>query len=390
MKRVCSGLDVFMKKKSPVLGQKIGLLVHPASVTLNLIHAVKIFKERLGEGLVCLLSPQHGLYGETQDNMIEGEDFIEPCYGLSVFSLYSRTRKPDKRILHSIDTLIIDLQDVGARYYTFIWTMALCLEACAEHDTEILILDRPNPLGGDKVEGNIPSKDFLSFVGLYPLPPRYGLTIGELAHFLNTEFKINAALTVAWMEGWKRKMKYGDTSLPWIAPSPNMPRIETALVYPGMCLLEGTNISEGRGTTLPFEMFGAPFIHPWELVRELNFYTLPGVAFRPCYFQPTFHKFQGELCGGAQLHVTDRYGFKPYLTGIAILRAIRNLYPDHLAWKSPPYEYEYEKLPIDILCGTDSIRKQIDQQISLKKIEGGWRAGLEEFLGIRQNYLHYD
>ena len=390
MKRVCSGLDTFIKKKSPILGQKVGLLVHPASVTLNLVHAVEIFKEKLGKGLVCLLSPQHGLYGETQDNMIEGEDFIEPCYGLPVFSLYSRTRKPGKRILNSIDTLIIDLQDVGARYYTFIWTMTLCLEACAEHNREVLILDRPNPLGGDKVEGNISSKDFISFVGLYPLPPRYGLSIGELAHFLNTEFKINASLTVVWMEGWERKMNYGDTDLPWIAPSPNMPRIETTMVYPGMCLLEGTNISEGRGTTLPFEMFGAPFIQPWELVRELNLYTLPGVAFRPCYFQPTFHKFQGELCGGAQLHVTDRYVFKPYLTGIAILRAIRKLYPHHLVWKSPPYEYEYEKLPIDILCGTDSIRKQIDQQVSLKKIEAGWRAGLEDFLKIRQNYLHYD
>ena len=390
MKKVWSGLEVFMKRKSPILGQKIGLLVHPASVNSNLIHGVEIFREKLGKGLVCLLAPQHGLYGETQDNMIEGQDFIEPRYGLQVFSLYSRTRKPGKRILGSIDTLIIDLQDVGARYYTFIWTMALCLEACAEQNIEVLILDRPNPLGGEKVEGNIPSKGFLSFVGLYPLPPRYGLTIGELAHLLNTEFQINASLTVVWMEGWKRRMNYRDTCLPWIAPSPNMPRLETALVYPGLCLLEGTNVSEGRGTTLPFEIFGAPFIQPWDLVGELNLYALPGIIFRPCYFQPTFHKFQGQLCGGAQLHITDYNVFKPYVTGIAILRAIQKLYPHHLKWKPPPYEYEYEKLPIDILCGTDRIRQQIEQQVSLKKIEAGWRAGLEEFLKIRQNYLYYD
>jgi uncharacterized protein YbbC (DUF1343 family) len=390
MERVYPGLEILIESNFHMLEGKVGLLVHPASVTSDLVHAVKVFRERLGERLVCLLAPQHGLYGETQDNMSEWYDFLEPWFGLPVYSLYGQTRKPEDRVLNLIDTLVIDLQDVGARYYTFIWTMALCLKACAEHRVKVVILDRPNPLGGKKVEGNVSNRDFLSFVGLFPIPPRYGLTIGELALLLNVEFKINSPLTVIWMRGWKRSMYFHDTRLPWIAPSPNMPRPETAFVYPGMCLIEGTNISEGRGTTQPFELFGAPFIHPWNLVRELSIYNLPGIIFRPCYFQPTFHKFQGKLCGGAQLHISDLDLCKPFLTGIAILQVIRKLYPGHLEWKAPPYEYEYEKLPIDILCGTDRIRQQIDQQIPLGEIEEGWRADLENFLKIGRNYFHYD
>ncbi|MEW5800533.1 MAG: DUF1343 domain-containing protein [bacterium] len=372
------------------LGKRVGLLVHPASVASDLTHAVDIFKGKLGERLVCLLGPQHGLYGETQDNMIEWQDFHEATFGLPVYSLYGRNRKPPRETLETLDTLVIDLQDVGARYYTFIWTMALCLEACQEHNVRVVILDRPNPLGGLKVEGNVSLDDFLSFVGLYPLPACHGLTMGELAFLLIREYRIDVSLVVVWMEGWKRAMGYSDTGLPWVAPSPNMPRLETARVYPGMCLLEGTNISEGRGTTLPFELFGAPFIHSKDLVSELKHHNLPGVVFRPCYFQPTFHKFQGQLCAGAQLHVTDWDSFKPYLTGIAILQVIHRLYPDRLKWKSPPYEYEYEKLPIDILCGTDRIRHEIESQVSPAEIEKSWTEGLCDFLKIRRNYLHYE
>jgi uncharacterized protein YbbC (DUF1343 family) len=402
MKKVLSGLDVFRKngfqglggleglEGRSGLGERVGLLVHPASVADDLTHAVEIFKGKLGKRLVCLMGPQHGLYGETQDNMIEWKDFHEATFGLPVYSLYGKSRKPPNEVLETLDTLVIDLQDVGARYYTFIWTMALCLEACAEQKVQVVVLDRPNPLGCLKVEGNVSMESFLSFVGLFPLPPCYGLTMGELACWLNREYRINAHLTVVWMEGWKRRMVFSDTGLPWVAPSPNMPRLQTAWVYPGMCLLEGTNISEARGTTLPFEMFGAPFIRPWDLVRELRQYSLPGVVFRPCYFQPTFHKFHGELCAGAQLHVMDWEAFKPYLTGIAILRAIHKLYPDRLQWKSPPYEYEYEKLPIDILFGTDRIRQQIELQVPLSEIEESWTVGLDEFLKIRHNYLHYE
>ncbi|MCL6582980.1 MAG: DUF1343 domain-containing protein [bacterium] len=390
MSRVFSGLDVLREGDLQGLGQRVGLLAHPASVASDLTHAVVIFREKLADRLVCLLGPQHGLYGETQDNMIEWEDFYEPNFGLAVHSLYGRSRKPQKYILDKIDTLIIDLQDVGARYYTFIWTMALCLEACAEQKVKVVVLDRPNPLGGLKVEGNVSSHDFLSFVGLYPLPVCHGLTIGELACLLNQHYRINAQLEVVWMEGWRRWMSFSDTGLPWVAPSPNMPGLQTARVYPGMCLLEGTNISEGRGTTLPFELFGAPFIQPWDMVRELGYHSLPGVVFRPCYFKPMFHKFQGELCAGAQVHITDWDSFKPYLTAIAILKTINHLYPDRLKWKLPPYEYEYEKLPIDILCGTDQIRRRIEQHAPLAEIEESWRRDLEEFLAIRRNYLHYE
>ncbi|MEW6382275.1 MAG: DUF1343 domain-containing protein [bacterium] len=390
MNRVLSGLEVLLKNGFHGLGQKVGLLIHPASVASDLTHAVEIFTEKLGGRLVCLMGPQHGLYGETQDNMIEWEDFHEATFGLPVYSLYGKIRKPHKHILDTIDTLVIDLQDVGARYYTFIWTMALCLEACAETNVKVVVLDRPNPLGGLKVEGNVSQGDFLSFVGLFPLPACYGLTIGELACLLNREHRLDAHLTVVWMEGWNRRMSFADTGLPWVAPSPNMPGLQTARVYPGMCLLEGTNVSEGRGTTLPFEIFGAPFIQPWNLVRELRDHSLPGVVFRPCYFQPTFHKFQGELCAGAQLHVTNWASFKPYLTAIAILQAIHRLYPDRLKWKPPPYEYEYEKLPIDILCGTDQVRRQIEEHTPLTDMEAGWAAGLDEFLATRRNYLHYE
>ena len=387
--KVKPGLEIFTKNSHPFINEKIGLLVHPASSTSTLVHAVDIFKKIFNDRLIFLLAPQHGLYGETQDNMIEWYDFLEPHFNLPVISLYGHTRIPQKDVLHLIDTLVIDLQDVGTRYYTFIWTMALCLKACAKHRVNVVILDRPNPLGGEIVEGNIPSKQFFSFVGLYPLPPRYGLTLGELAQYINEEFKINAPLKVVWMEGWKRHMNYNTTCLPWIAPSPNMPKFETALVYPGMCLLEGTNISEGRGTTLPFELFGSPFVHPWTLVEELNQYRLPGVIFRPCYFQPTFHKFQGQLCGGAQLHITNKEKFKSYLTGIAILRTLKKLYPREFKWKLPPYEYEYKKLPIDILCGTDLIRLQIDMLEPLEKIEEKWVPGLNKFMQKRRKYLHY-
>lgn len=391
MKNVLTGLELVLRDKFlPFDNDRIGLLVHPASVTSGFIHAIDIFQREFGKKLVCLFAPQHGFYGETQDNMIEWRSFFEPRYQLPVYSLYSATRKPEKSVLNSIDTLVIDLQDVGARYYTFLWTMALCLEACAENKVKVVILDRPNPLGGKVTEGNISSKKFLSFVGLFPLPARYGLTIGELACLLNHEYKINAYLNVIWMEGWRREMSFESTHLPWVAPSPNMPRVETAFVYPGMCLLEGTNISEGRGTTLPFELFGAPFIQPWELIQELDSYHLPGVIFRPCFFQPIFHKFQGQLCGGAQIHIIDRLIFQPYLTGLAVLRAIRKLYGDLLVWKSPPYEYEYNKLPIDILLGTDEIRQQIDRLELLEEIEGRWQTGLEDFNKRRLSYLHYE
>jgi uncharacterized protein YbbC (DUF1343 family) len=254
-------------------------------------------------------------------------------------------------MLEGLDVLVVDLQDVGARYYTFIWTMFLCLRACARSGIHVVVLDRPNPLNGLTTEGPTLRPDYRSFVGLHPLPVRHGLTIGELAARFREEAFPNVELTVLPMKNWRRAMWFDQTGLPWVMPSPNIPTLETATVYPGMCLLEGTNISEGRGTTRPFEIFGAPFIDAESVSRELNILRLPGVHFRALWFQPTFQKFAGQLCGGAQLHVLDRDRFQPFQTGIEIIRRLRAMYANDFAWKQPPYEYEREKLPIEVLLG---------------------------------------
>jgi uncharacterized protein YbbC (DUF1343 family) len=250
-----------------------------------------------------------------------------------------------------LDVLLVDLQDVGARYYTFIWTMYLCMRACEKAGIAVIVLNRPNPINGVTTEGPVLDPNYRSFVGLHPIPVRHGKTIAELATQFRDEVFPECRLSVLPMKNWEREMWFDHTALPWVMPSPNMPTLDTATVYPGMCLLEGTNISEGRGTTRPFELFGAPFIQSEALCRELNALKLPGVFFRESYFQPTFHKFAGELCNGAQLHVTDRNTFQPFQTGVEIIRMLRKLYSKQFAWKQPPYEYEHEKLPGQILLG---------------------------------------
>ena len=283
--------------------------------------------------------------------MVEWKSYEHPQLGIPVFSLYGENREPTPEMLEGLDVLLIDLQDIGARYYTFIWTMFLCLRACEKSGVPVVVLDRPNPINGLTREGPMLDPNYRSFVGLHPLPVRHGLTIGELAELFQKEAFPQCKLTVLPMKGWERAMWFDETSLPWVMPSPNMPSVETATVYPGMCLLEGTNISEGRGTTRPFELFGAPFIEAEKLSRELNQLRLPGVHFRENWFQPTFQKFAGQTCGGAQLHVTDRNRFTPYRTAIEIIRTIRRMYGDSFQWKQPPYEYEFERLPIEILLG---------------------------------------
>lgn len=293
-------------------------------------------------------------------------------------------------MLRDIDALVIDLQDVGARYYTFIWTMELCLQACCDESKSVVILDRPNPLGGKIIEGPVLNKDFSSFVGLRPLPVRHGMTMGEIALYLREIFYPSLDIHVIPMTNWERQMWFDDTGLPWIMPSPNMPTLDTATVYPGMCLLEGTNLSEGRGTTRPFEIFGAPFIDPDKLFKRLKDFKLPGVIFRPLYFQPTFQKHAGRLCGGAQIHVTNREKFMPFKTGVAIIKAIHDLYPDSFQWKQPPYEYETEKPPIDILTGSDKIRKYIEKGLTLNKMEDWWVEGYQSFdKNVRKEFLLY-
>jgi uncharacterized protein YbbC (DUF1343 family) len=334
-------------------GVRLGALLHPASVSSRLEHASRILEQLNGDlfRLTAFFGPQHGFLGQTQDNMIEWKSYQHPRLGIPIYSLYGEHREPTADMLESLDVLLIDLQDVGARYYTFIWTMYLCMRACEQRGTRVVVLDRPNPINGVTVEGPIIESGYTSFVGMHPIPVRHGLTIGELATKFRDEAFPKCQLSILPMKNWDRKMWFDQTGLPWVMPSPNMPSLDTAIVYPGMCLLEATNISEGRGTTRPFEIIGAPFIDAEKLCRELNETELPGVFFRENCFQPTFSKFAGELCGGAQIHVLDRNVFQSFRTGIEIIRCIRKLYPEAFAWKQPPYEYEYEKLPIQILLG---------------------------------------
>ena len=387
-----TGLDRFEKRwPARLKGARVGLLVHPASVNRTFDHAVDLFLKSKKCELTSLFGPQHGILGETQDNMIEWKGFRDRRTGLPVFSLYGSTRKPGPSMLKEIDVLVVDLQDVGSRYYTFVWTMELCMQACLENRRVLVVLDRPNPIGGEKIEGTVLAPSFASFVGNRPLPIRHGMTIGEIARYLREEFYPTLDFDVVDMVGWKRAMWFQETGLPWVMPSPNMPAVETAAVYPGMCLLEGTLLSEGRGTTRPFEIFGAPYIDPDTLVKRLREFRLPGVIFRPLYFQPTFQKHSGELCGGAQIHVTDRKRFKPFKSGVAVIKAVHDLYPGRFRWKRPPYEYENEKMPIDILAGTDRLRRGIERGEGLESMEGWWREECLHFeRTVRRRFLIYD
>lgn len=390
MMKVYSGIDIFEKVlPKKFYGLRAGVLIHPASVNRKLVYTKDVFLKSKKIQIKAFFGPQHGIFGDTQDNMIEWEGFIDKTTGLPVYSLYGKTRKPTEQMLEGIEVFIIDLQDVGARYYTYIWTMALCIEAC-ERKISLIVLDRVNPIGGHIVEGPVLKPEFSSFVGLYPLPIRHGMTIGEIAMYFKSRFYPEVDLTVIPLRGWRRNQWFDSTGLPWVMPSPNMPTLETATVYPGMCLLEGTILSEGRGTTRPFEIFGAPFIEPERLVRRLNDFKLKGVFFRPLYFSPTFNKFAGKLCGGAQIHVIDREKFKPFKTAIAILLAIKELYPEINLWRQPPYEYEFEKLPFDILAGSDRVRKDIEEGKSLKDMESWWNEEVQMFEQIRKQYLLYD
>ena len=334
-------------------GTRIGAVLHPASVSATLAHSSRILESlspRLFR-LAALFGPQHGDLGQTQDNMIEWEGYRHPRLGIPVHSLYGENREPTDGMLRGLDALLIDLQDIGTRYYTFIWTMYLCLKACSDRGIPVLVCDRPNPINGTTIEGALPDTSYRSFVGLHPISVRHGKTIGELAIQFRDEAFPECKLEVLPMEGWKRSMWFDQTGLPWVLPSPNMPTLETATVYAGMCLLEATNISEGRGTSRPFELFGAPWIRGEEFAAGLNALALPGVYFREAYFLPTFHKYAGETCAGAQLHITDRDRFFPFRTGVEIIRYTQASYAAKFEWKPPPYEYEYRRLPIEVLIG---------------------------------------
>jgi uncharacterized protein YbbC (DUF1343 family) len=371
-------------------GQRVGLLMHPASVDRHLRPAVRLLQEASTVALTALFGPQHGILGQTQDNMIEWEGFTDRLTGVPVYSLYGARRRPTADMLDAVDTLVVDLQDVGARYYTFIWTLLLCLEACAETGRKVVVLDRPNPLGGRHTEGNVLDPAYRSFVGLAPIPMRHGLTIGELAGFFVQWRGLQVDLEVVWMDGWRRDMFFNQTGLPWVLPSPNLPTLETALVYPGGCLLEGTALSEGRGTTRPFEIFGAPYVEPETLVGLLASWSLPGCRLRPLYFEPTFHKFAGQVCGGVQVHITDPLRFESVVTYTAAITAIRQLWPDRFAWKQPPYEYEADKLPIDILAGGSRWREHVEDGTSPWQMKAEWLEQLQVFAEASAGFRHYE
>ena len=388
--RVRPGIELFLAQNPEFARDaKVGAVVHPASVLPGLQHTADALFNRRNFKLVSLFGPQHGARGEKQDNMIESEFYRDPDIGIPVHSLYGATRRPTEAMMQDIDLLLFDLQDAGTRVYTFIYTMAYCMEACAQWGKRMVVLDRPNPINGRQVEGNLLNEGYRSFVGLYPIPMRHGMTTGELAQFFNAEFNIRCDLTVIQMEGWRRNYWFDQTGLPWVQPSPNLPTLDSATVYPGSVLIEGTNLSEGRGTTRPFELIGAPYINSRSYAEKLNALNLPGVLFRPVSFQPTFQKWAGEMCGGIQLHVNNRESFEPYLTGIALMSVARELAPESFEWRTPPYEYEYEKLPIEILCGNYDLPKQIWNRDSLNEIREGWQEDVSEFLRRRSPYLLY-
>ncbi|MFO1063455.1 MAG: DUF1343 domain-containing protein [Pirellulales bacterium] len=365
------GLEALCDSRSDIVRstERIGVLMNQASVDLTGHYACDLIAHRFPNRVRAIFSPQHGLWGEEQANMIETGHSTYPPLDVPLFSLYSATRRPTPEMLDRIDTLIIDLQDVGTRVYTFIWTLLNCMEACAERKVRVVVLDRPNPLGGKQFQGPILHSDYRSFVGLLEIPMRHGLTIGEFAKLAKRRMQLDVELEVVAMEGWQRKMTYPNCHRPWILPSPNMPGYRTVRVYPGGVLLEGTNISEGRGTTVPFEVVGAPFIDEFRLASYLNRLGLDGVHFRPTRFRPTFDKWRGESCRGVWIEVIDEERFDAYRSTIHLLAAVRNLFSDSLQWLPPPYEYETVKPPIDILNGSDRTRLAFDSGCTLDELD---------------------
>jgi uncharacterized protein YbbC (DUF1343 family) len=370
-------------------GKRIGVVCNPASVDHELRHIADRLFTHTGSTLTAIFGPQHGFRSDVQENMIETGHAIDDIRRVPVYSLYSETREPTAEMLRDIDVLVIDLQDVGTRIYTYIYTMANCLVAARKHGKKAIVCDRPNPVGGAAVEGPMLVTGCESFVGLYPIPMRHGMTIGELARLFNDEFGIGADLDVIAMEGWRREMYHEQTGLPWVMPSPNIPTNETAVVYPGTVLFEGTNVSEGRGTTRPFELVGAPWVAGEHFADALNRLGLPGVRFRPVVFEPTFHKHAKVACGGCQIHVLDRSTFRPVETGVALLEAFRAAGRDRFAWREPPYEYEARKPPIDILAGTPELRRAIEAGVPAGDIARSWQESVRGFEKTRQRFLLY-
>ena len=372
-----------------IAGRRIGLVSNPASIDSSFRHAADRLAGEDGWNLTALFGPQHGFRSDLQENMIESPHAQDVKRRVPVHSLYSETREPTREMLADVDVLVVDLQDVGTRIYTYIYTMANCLRAARRHGVPVVVCDRPNPIDGESIEGAALDPSYESFVGQFPIPMRHGMTIGELARLFNDHFGIGAAVDVVPMEGWRRSMYHDDTGLPWVLPSPNIPTLETAIVYPGAVLFEGTMLSEGRGTTRPFELIGAPWIDGERLAEEMNRRRLAGVVFRPVVFEPTFHKHAGQSCGGCQLHVTDRRKFRPLQAAVELLAEFHREAPDRFAWRQPPYEYEYVKPPIDILYGSDALRRAIDAGQVVDGLVAAWPRDEDAFRALRRRFLLY-
>lgn len=405
-KNVKPGIEVFLESHLDLVkGKRVGLITNPTGVASNLESIIDLFYNNQEINLVALYGPEHGVRGNAQAGEYVSF-YIDDKYNIPVFSLYGQSRKPEAGMLknideymrsfdtieagkipeasmvESLDVLIFDIQDVGTRIYTYLATMAYCMQASAENGVDFIVLDRPNPINGEDLEGPLLEyPEYSSFVGLYPIPVRHGMTAGELAELFNEKFlEKKANLTVIPMQGWEREMWYDETSLPWVIPSPNMPTLDTATVYPGQVFLEGTNISEGRGTAKPFEVFGAPWIDGYELVKKLNELNLEGIKFREAWFSPIFSKYKGELCGGAQIHVIDRNQYRPFESSLHIIKTIMNMYPSHFK-----FHHEY----FDKIMGTSKVREALEKGIDVKDIIKSYKGELDNFSELRKPYLLY-
>ena len=386
--KVATGLEIAAAERAKELkGRKLGLLANQASVNHEYVHALDFLDRLLPGAVTACFSPQHGFYGEKQDNMVESSHSFTRD-GRPVYSLYGATRQPTTLMMEDLSAILVDLTDVGTRVYTFAQTLCLTMETAAKAGVEIIVLDRPNPIGGLETEGCLLSPECASFVGLHPAPMRHGLTMGELAMFFAERLPSPPELTIIPCRGWTRDMYHQDTGLPWVLPSPNMPNPSTAWVYPGQVVFEGTNLSEGRGTAKPFHLVGGPFIDPWILCEELSKLDLPGAAFTPCWFEPTFNKWSGLICGGLEIHPVERV-YQPLLTSLSILEIVLRIWPYRFRLKEPPYEYEYDRRPMDLILGRKDIYDALASGTPAREIWEGFKPDLADFERVRERLIIY-
>jgi uncharacterized protein YbbC (DUF1343 family) len=389
-RQVKLGVEKLLEGDAPLVkGARVGLVCNQASVNHQFQHVADLLQNHPAVNLRALFGPQHGIRGDVQDNMIETEHATDRETGLPIYSLYSETREPTESMMRDIDVIVFDMQDVGCRIYTFAYTMANCMLAARKFGKKVIVCDRPNPINGRDVAGNVLEKGQESFVGQYSVPTRHGMTLAELARMFNEHFRIKCELEVVPMDGWDRNYWHDETDAPWVMPSPNMPTLDSATVFPGTVHFEGTQVSEGRGTTRPFELVGAPYIISEDYAAELNKANLPGVYFRSCIFRPTFQKHGGVSCEGVQLQVMDRNIFEPVTTGLTMVKVARDLYPDEFRWKQPPYEYVFDRNPFDVIAGTTKVREAFELGTTIAELEESWQPELSEFKKLREQFLLY-